>query len=104
MQTKKHNSLQKQISQKISLAALSGAIVWVVLLIATAAKVITPAFRGAYDMALGPLVLTRFTAEATACGGHTITFGFGSGLLWYFALWILLGTAVGYLTFKRSVL
>ncbi|HSX31957.1 MAG TPA: hypothetical protein VLF43_01745 [Candidatus Saccharimonadales bacterium] len=96
--------MQKHISQKIAWALLCGGIVWITLLVITSVTVITPTFKGTYDLQLGPLVLNHFSIESDKSGLHSVTFGMAPGLIGYFALWAALGVGVGYVYYKRSVL
>jgi hypothetical protein len=95
------SNLQSQIARKTSLLLLLGVAVWITLLLVGASHARRALDAGAYDIAIGPLLLNQITRTPTG-GGHTVSFSFESGLLWYFLTWVVLGIILGYLTAKHK--
>lgn len=90
------SALQYQLAQKTGISLLAGIGLWVLLLLQGASMLRGQSENASYQITTGPLHLQTLSKQQSV-DGFTIGFTFESGLLWYLAIWLLLGLCIGWL-------
>ncbi|HYG84498.1 MAG TPA: hypothetical protein VD907_06510 [Verrucomicrobiae bacterium] len=86
----------------IGLSLLGGALLWLLLVILTAASADkNPSLPHVDHVTLGPLLLATIT-RAVAAGGTTVTFGVEIGSLFFFLAALVIGVVISIILSRHS--
>jgi len=91
--------LERHIAQKAAVALLFATISWICLLMFDASA--SSKALGLYQVTVGPFKLHEIT-QMSGLHGREVSLSFESGLLWYFLIWITLGSMFGWFSYWRA--
>jgi hypothetical protein len=80
--------------QMLNYGLLVGAMTWLLLVVRGAQTLKNHVDQRVYDVVFGPLTLLHINRHPIE-GGFTVKFSLGTGLLWYFVLWVSIGSILG---------